>query len=311
MSITVYSLKTDLRLTSMISQEIRLLLADSSSLRNTLYMDFVGSINGMGSDTIKVRKAGLDGYDASQWSSFTGATETGAVADTNLTDSSADVVVKRRALAYSISDMASMSGMGGSDLDPARIATSIALSYDGMFADLCADAFAVFPTAEITSTGNSLSADAFINSYQLLQNVSGKSVPGPYVAVLHPKGWGELQDSIRTETGVMAFTPATYEAISAKGDSYKGNYLGVDIYTSSYVTNNGVDNLQGMWAPGALGYATGAPQINGAGLSQQMDQVTIEFDRDATKALTRIVGHAYLGISIISGERGVMIKSQV
>ena len=63
MAITQYNLSSpneDLRLAKMISQEIKLLLQDSTNLRNSPFLDFVGSINGKGSDTIRVRKAGLD-----------------------------------------------------------------------------------------------------------------------------------------------------------------------------------------------------------------------------------------------------------
>ena len=54
------------------------------------------------------------------------------------------------------------------------------------------------------------------------------------------------------ETGVVAFTPATNDTIQLKGDEYKGSFLGVDIYVSSYVTNDGTNNDQAIWAPGAL-----------------------------------------------------------
>ena len=56
-------LEGDLRLSAMISQEINLLLRDTQNLRNSQFISYCGSINGMGSDTIRVRKAGLDGYD--------------------------------------------------------------------------------------------------------------------------------------------------------------------------------------------------------------------------------------------------------
>ncbi len=305
--ITNNGLKTDLRITAMISQEIRLLLADSTSLRNTLYMTNVGSINGMGSDTIRVRKAGLDGYDAGQWSTFAAGTEPDAVTNTALTDSSVDVTVKRRALQYTVSDLAGMTGMGA-DIDPARMASSIAASYDGFFADMTADAFAAF-TDIGGATGASLSVAGFMGAYQKLQNKSGKSVPGPYVCVLAAKGWGELQLALETATGAIKFNPATYEAISAKGDNYKGSFLGVEIYTSSYVTSSGPDNLQAMWAPGAIGFATGTPDPVGAVNVIRGDQVTVEFSRNASNASTAIVGHAYLGLSIIDDDRGVLIKS--
>jgi hypothetical protein len=309
--ITNNGLLTDLRMNNMISQEIRLLLADSVSLRNTQYMTFVGSINGMGSDTIRVRKAGLDGFDAEQWSTFSGNPEADAVTNTALTDGHADVVVKRRSLAYAITDLAAMTELAGAGgLDPFRIAESIAKSYDGMVADLTADAYAAFTDVENTNTSAALTVSSFQSAFGKLQNKSGKSVPGPYVCVLDPKGFGELQDSIRQEQGAIKFNPATFDMISAKGDNYKGSFLGVDIYTSAYVTDDGTDHLQAMWAPGALGFATGAPQVIGASQVMQMDQVTVEMDRQSANATTRVIGHAYFGVSIIDDQRGVLLKSQ-
>ena len=309
MAITNHNLKNDMRMAHMISQEIRLLLSDSTSLRNTPWMTFCGSINGMGSDTIRVRKAGLDGYDAALWNTLSGGTEADDFADTAFTDASADVVVKRRSLAYSITDLASMTGMGA-DVDPFRIASSIAASYEGMFADLSADAFDDFTKIK-GNAGGDLGVDHFLGGISALENVSGKNVPGPYVCVLHPKQWGNLQDSIRGETGTIKYSPATLELISAKGQNYKGSFLGVDIYTSSYVNNDGADHLGAMWGPGAVGFATGAPQIIGAPQVIQADQVSIEFSRSAGKALTRVLGHAYLGLSVIDDDRGIVMKSQV
>lgn len=311
MAITQYNLSSpneDLRLAKMISQEIKLLLQDSTNLRNSPFLDFVGSINGKGSDTIRVRKAGLDGYN--QFSAFTGATEDSAVLDTALTDGHADVVVKRQALAYAISDLASMTGMGGGDIDPFRIADSIAKSYDSTFAELTGVSFAAFTTIKGSSGGSNTVAH-LVDAIQALEAAaSGKGAPGPYVCVLHPKQWADIQDNILSlSTGVLQFVPASYEAISAKGSHYKGSFLGVEIYTSSWVTNDGVDHLGAMWAPGAIGFATGMPAgLPGAVESMEMGEVLVEMDRDATKALTRIVGHAYLGMSIIDDNRGVVIK---
>lgn len=311
MAITQYNLSSpneDLRLAKMISQEIKLLLQDSTNLRNSPFLDFVGSINGKGSDTIRVRKAGLDGYN--QFSAFTGATEDSAVSDTTLTDGHADVVVKRQALAYAISDLASMTGMGGGDIDPFRIADSIAKSYDSTFAELTGVSFAAFTTIKGSSGGSNTVAH-LVDAIQALEAAaSGKGAPGPYVCVLHPKQWADIQDNILSlSTGVLQFVPASYEAISAKGSHYKGSFLGVEIYTSSWVTNDGVDHLGAMWAPGAIGFATGMPAgLPGASETMEMGEVLVEMDRDATKALTRIVGHAYLGMSIIDDNRGVVIK---
>ena len=70
--ITAFNLQTDLRLAQMISQEVRLLINDTSNLRNSPYMDYVGSINGLGSDTIRVRQAA---YGRDLFSEFSDANE--------------------------------------------------------------------------------------------------------------------------------------------------------------------------------------------------------------------------------------------
>ena len=309
MSITNTSLVGDLRLAQMISQEIKLLLTDVANLRNTPFVEFVGSINGQGSDTIRVRKAGLDGYDG--FTAFSGAQEADAVSDTNLTDSHVDVVVKRQALAYSITDLASMTGMG-QDIDPFRIAESIAKSYDLLFADLTGNVINGGFTQTAGSTGAAMTLDAFIDGFQKLEQAAAfKGAPGPYVAVLHPKQFAELQDSIRLETSnALAFSPASFEAMAAKGSHYKGSFMGVDIYTSSHVESDGADYQGAIFAPGAIGYATGMPAgLPGAAESIEMGEVLIEMDRDATRALTRIVGHAYLGMAVIDADRGVALIS--
>lgn len=294
----------DLRLSQMISAEIRLLLKDSVNLRNTPFVDFVGSINGMGSDTIRVRKAFLDGE--SGFTSFTGVSEDTAVTNKALTDGHVDVVCKRNSLQYSISDLASMTGMG-QDIDPFRIAEHIAKSYDALFANLTAAVFTGFTS--LVGSASACTVDVFLEAIQTLESAgSGKGAPGPYVAVLHPAQFAELQDSIRTETGAVAYAPASFEALAAKGSHYKGSFMGVEIYTSSYVVNSSTNYQGAMFAPGAIGYATGMPAaLPGSAEAMQMGEVMIEMDRSASQALTQVVGHAYLGIAIIDDDRGVEI----
>ena len=303
----------DLRLTKMISQEIKLLLTDSTNLRNTPFMDFVGSINGQGSDTIRVRKAGLDGYDG--FTAFTGGTEVDAIGDSPLVDGGVDVVVKRQALAYSLSDLGAMTELNGAanGIDPFRIAESIAKSYDLLFADLTGATVAGF-TNIVGASAGAQTVGHLLDAIQGLEAAaSNKGAPGPYVALLHPKQWADIQDSLLSSTsGIFQYVPASYEAISAKGSHYKGQFMGVDIYTSSHITNDGTDHLGAVFAPGAVGYATGMPAaLPGAVETMEMGEVMIEMDRDATRALTRIVGHAYLGMSIIDNDRGVVIKAGV
>jgi len=308
-TITNNGLVGDLRLAQMISAEIKLLLKDSVNLRNTPFVDFCGSINGMGSDTIRVRKAFLDGE--SGFSEFNGGTEDNPVSDKALVDGHVDIVCKRNSLAYSITDLASMTGMG-QYIDPFRIAEHISKSYDALFAKLTAAVFGGF-TAQVGSA-SALTVSIFLDAVQALEAAgTNKGAPGPYVCVLHPAQFAELQDSIRQEqNSALAYAPASYEALSAKGSHYKGSFMGVEIYTSSYVTDNGSNYAAAMFAPAAIGYATGMPSaLPGAVEAMEMGEVMVEMDRDATKALTRIVGHAYIGIAIIDDDRGVEIATLV
>jgi hypothetical protein len=302
----------DLRLEKIISQEIRILLKDSTNLRNTPFVDYCGSINGSGSDTIRVRKAGLDAGD---FSAFTGTTEANAVSDATLAQDGEDIVVKRQALAYALSDLGGMTELSGAvnGIDPFRIAESIAASYDKLFADLTGATVAGFTTVK-GATGAANTVGHFIDAIQALEAAaSNKGAPGPYVALLHPKQWADIQDNILVQnSGILQFVPASYEAISAKGSHYKGSFLGVEIYTSSHITNDGTDHLGALFAPGALGFANGMPAaLPGAVETMEMGEVLIEMDREADKALTRIVGHCYLGMSIIDDDRGVLFKGGV
>lgn len=308
---TFNSLVGDLRLAEMISQEVRVLLNDVSNLRNSAYLDFVGSINGMGSDTIRVRQAG---YGQDLFAQYTGATEDSAISSTTLADAHADVVVKRLALSYGLSDLASMTGMGGAnEVDPFRIAAALAASYEASFADLTADTmdgFSATVNAVSGATPSVLTVEEFVEAIGVLEQASsGKGVDGPFCAVLHPKQFVELQDSIRAETGAVAFQAALgADIIGAKGRGFKGSFLGVEIYTSSYVNIASAAYQGALWGPGAIGYATGAPSIPGAE-TMAMGEVMVELDRDASRALTNIVGHAYLGMSILEDARGVVLTS--
>lgn len=302
----------DLRLEKIISQEIRVLLKDSTNLRNTPFMDYVGSINGSGSDTIRVRKAGLDAGD---FSAFTGATEDSAVSDSTLAQDGVDVIVKRQALAYALSDLGGMTELAGAvnGIDPFRIAESISASYEKLFADLTGATVAGFTVVK-GATGAANTVAHLLEAIQGLEAAATNvGAPGPYVALLHPKQWADIQDDILAQsTGILQFIPASYEAISAKGSHYKGSFMGVEIYVSSHITNDGVDHLGALFAPGAIGFANGMPMaLPGAVEVMEMGEVLIEMDRDATKALTRVVGHAYLGMSIIDDARGVLFKGAI
>lgn len=306
--ITNTGLVGDLRLAQMISQEIRLLLRDVNNLRNTPYIDFVGSINGMGSDTIRVRKAGLDGRDA--FSAM--AAEDDAATNTALTDGHVDLAVVRAALRYQITDLANLTEFATPNgIDIFRIAQSMSGSYEAYFASLTADAIDDF-TANAGATGSLFTVDTMLDGIFTLEKAdSNRGVIGPFAAILHPKQLTELQDDLRNESNsIFAYSPATLDAISAKGPGYVGRFLNVDMYTSSYVNTDGSGDLNGaIFGIGALGYATGTPSDIPSSDLMQMGDIVVEMERDAATASTIVMGHAYLGLGILDDVRGCELIS--
>lgn len=304
------NLSGDLRLAQMITAEINLLLRDTTNLRNSPYMKYLGSINGLGSDTLRVRKAGLMGFDKME----TPASEIANASVQALTDSHVDITVARLALRYDISDLASLTGMGPMDVDPFTLAQSIAQSYEASFADKTAATFAGFSNS-VGANGTNFDLNRFLNAMFQLEKASNGSIatgaPGPYVSVLHPKALTELQSDLRSESSNMiAFNPANFDMLKAKGDKYAGNLFGVDVYRSAYVVANGSSGYDNaMFAAGALGYADGVPNIVGAAEVMDMGKIQVEFKREAIAATTRVVGHAYLGIGELDDARGVLILS--
>ena len=305
-----------LRLSAVISQEINLLLKDNSNLRNTPLLSYQGSINGTGSDTVRVRLAGLDGFDSMSAAASEISDE--SANKTALTINSADLIAARQYIIYEMSDLASMTGFGGSDIDPFRIAQSIAGSYETRFAALTGAAAASF-TATAGANTTTLSVDDFFDAIFKLEQAgfgtgSAGGAPGPYACVLAPKALTELQDSLRNETGnAISRMQSSMDMLQAKGENFKGNLFGVDVYSSALGVNqnasSGFDNY--MISPMALGYVDGIPTgIQGSADLMSMGKVVCEFDRRPMSASTFIVGHGYIGLGIIQDDRGVKLLSK-
>jgi hypothetical protein len=302
-NITHATLETDLRLAAMLEREINLLLTDTANLRNSGAITFHGDVAGLGSDTLRVRLAGLDGYD----SMTATAAEDTDVADTSPTDASADIAVVRAALRYDIGDLAALTGFPGSDLDPVRLAQSMTGAFEQYFNSLVGGALSSL-TGSVGGSGVNMTVANFFEAMAVLEVAS---VPGPYTMVLFPQQLADLQSALRSESGVIEHL-AGGDLVGIKGPGFSGSYLGVDIWVSSDVpaANAGADSNGAMWGQGALGYAIGTPRpLMGAGgeVRPAGTPVVVEFQRDASSALTEIVGHAYCGLSVIEADRGCQI----
>ncbi len=299
---------SNFRLSDMITREINLLLSDTSNLRNSPYINYVGSVNGLGADTIRVRKYGLGGRNL-----FASATEDAdkSASSTNVTVETATVQVARQYLIYKISDMASMVGYGDQDLNPFVLAADMANSYEARFADLTADAASSFTTSKGNSS-DEMSVDVLFNGiFALEQADSFRGADPEYAAVLHPKALTELQDSLRNETSnAVSMMQATADMLEAKGRGYVGKLFGVDLYRSSFCNTDSGAYESFMVSRGALGYADGIPMsLPNAVDFLQEGKVLVELERTGMSALTNVIGHCYLGISIIQDEKGLKLLS--
>ena len=308
--ITNASLLSDgVRLSHMISLEINRLLTDTANLRNSQFLTYAGSINGIGSDTIRVRKYGLGGRD-----SFADAGSENSDEAANFTDidaSTADIAVSRQFLIRNISDLASMAGYGSQDLNPFILASDMALSYETRFAELTADAADSFNQTKGSSSVD-FTVDLFFEAISALHTKdSNRGADGPYALVMHPVALNQLQDSLRNETGnAISMMAATADMLQVKGKGYIGKLFGVDIYRSSHVNSAASAYSNYLLSPGAIGYVDGVPtSLPSAVDFMTMGKVLVEMERDGAAASTQIIGHAYMGFGIISNERGLLVKS--
>lgn len=292
------SMETDLRLANVLSQEIALLLSDRTSIRTTGAIQYFGSVNGAGSDTVAIRQAGLDGYDAM---AVTAAEDTDVTA-TSLQDASASIAVARYSLRRDLGDLAELTGQGASDITVQRLAASAVGEAEKCFMGLVATAIATFGT-DVGSSGVDASVDDFFSGISTLE-VANNS--GPYFMLIHPQQLSDLQTSIRAEAGALQFMAPTQEMLNAKGAGYAGSFLGVDVYTSSQVTSSGGNRHGAMWAAGALGYADANPIIGfGDTVRPAGSPVVVEIQRDASRAVTEVINHAYFGCSLVQDGMGV------
>lgn len=304
MAILHSNLQNDLRMASIIEREIQALLTDQVSMRNSGAIDFMGDVAGMGSDTLKVRYAGLDGFD-----SFTATVaENSDVAETALTDSSVDIAVVRAALRYDIGDLATLTGIQGGDIDPFRLAASMVGSFDQYFNGLVGDAIDS-ATASVGTTTLNLTINDWFDAMALLEVAS---VGGPYWAMISASQLGDLRNALRAEVGTLSNMQNTQEMMKMFGQGFAGEFLGVNVYKSSDLNtaNAGADVVGGMWGQKAIGYAVGTPRpLAGAGgeVRAAGTPVVVEMQRDASAALTEVVGHAYAGVSLLEAGRCVQL----
>ena len=292
-----------LRLDAMIENEVRALLHDAASIRNSGALLFAGDVAGIGSDAITLRYAGLDGYEA-----MNTVGDGSEITSSNLTMATEDITVGRIGLRYDITDLAALTKLGN-DIDVFRLAESMAGAFESRFMEMVCATFTGFSSSAGTS-GVDMSVDDFMDALYLLEIADN---PSQLFAVLHPRQIADLQSSIRNETAnAIAFNPAHHELMKSLGQGFVGDFMGVQIHKSSFCPQNGANREGAMFSAGAIGYALGTPvplaapsgEIRPAGTP-----VLVELERDSAFSLTKVVGTAYTGAAIVEQARGVLIST--
>ena len=296
-----YALGGDIRAAAILHQELATLLADRASLMGHSALVNYGDMSGRGSTVLQVGQAGLDGYDK-----MASVAEGASVANTALTDASVNITIARQALQYEITDLMSLSDSIG--LVAPRLAQSMVGSADMRFTQMVCEVTDDF-TAIAGTSGINMSVDDWFDAQFALTQAG---VPGPYLAILHPVQLTDWQGSLRAETGVLSWQPASAEAIAIKGQGYAGQFGGVDVFSSQQVptANAGADRAGGMFGAGAVGYATGmqsAIYSGGEIVVPAGAQIVAEFSRNASAGQTIITGNLFCGVAIVEDSRGVSI----
>lgn len=280
----------DLTTSEILAQEVALLLADRASFRNGAYLVDVGDVRGSGSSTRKQPFAGLDGSDE-----MAAVAEGASVANTPLTDGSQTVAVARQALQYSESDLADIILPDGS-VNVDRLALSMLGSAEMRFTSMVCNVIDDFTQV----VGTSGTAFTFTKFQQGIFTIERAPAPtADLVSILAPRGVTDLQSDLFGVVGVAQYMEATAEMVQAKGQGLQGRLLGVDIFKSSKAVTSGGDRKGAIWHRGAVLYAEGTPKaVKSATFSIPAGtKLLIEFQRDSSAALTKIVGNFYAGVA--------------
>lgn len=297
----LYAGLADLRTAEALSAEYLLLLADRNSLPAHPSLVYAGDAMGRGSVVLKVPEIGLMGYDL-----LSAVGDGSAVSNTSLTDGSATITVARYSKSYEASDLARLSDPANGMINPQAFAMDAIQSQANTLTSLVCNVTDDF-TSYVGTSGSDLSVANFLAAIQTLEVAK---VPGPYLCILHPQQVGDLRSAIAASTsGTIQWLPASQEQIQVLGGGYRGQWMGVDIFSSAYVPtkNAGADYGGGMFGRGGVVWADSTVEADGVMQIVVGNKVLFERDRTAKNGLTAYVSHAYMGVSKGIDAAGVSI----
>jgi hypothetical protein len=299
----------DLHIAASLNQHLHHGLSDQTDLRGTITN--MGDVSGKGSLASKI--AGVTFDDAM---AAANADEVTSPTATSLTTSAATVTVARQAIVREVTDLY---GIAGSAPGLKLLADSLAGSAKMRFTDMLCALFTSVASV-VGVTGSTMSVDTFSDGLAQLE-IEGNG--GKIHAVLAPKAFTQFQDDLRSEGGSAQWQPATEAMLSndpnGVGYGYKGDWRGVSVWSVDSVTDDATDFASCMYQEQAFSYMEGVPneetQAAAPGsymaLTPEGAPIFVEFERDAKKATTTVVGNYYVGVVEQEDLRAVRLRSGV
>lgn len=235
---------TDIIATEVMAAEFLMLLAASDGSVLTHPALFHATASSAASTIVRVPHLGLAGTDI-----LTATTPGTEVTNTALSDGKTDVTIAMRALRYTADDLARYIADG--KIDAAAFAQSAVISISQTLIDLIANV-----TDDFTSTAGATGVNAtWSNVVDAKTSLGVNDAQGEALGILHPVQWGDLEKDALSLGVLPAATMGG--VINAGLDSYKGRWMGIDMFTSSRVptANAAADRAGGIFTRGAVAWA--------------------------------------------------------
>lgn len=282
------------RANAVLSARRLLLLADRAVLGAHSAIFEAGSLTGANNTTTKIPRQGLDGYNR-----MAAGSEASDTANTAYTDASTNVAVGRYDLSY---DVSTMTVGTDSELSWQRFAQSLMISAMLTETEVCAALATGFSTS-VGSQTSEMSLTTFLTSISTLE---GANVPGPYLFVGHTAH----RRGLRLEQLLSVGGQAQYQAPvgTAIGTGYGGNLWGVDLFFSNLAPASGSGKGGMMVGQGAIARVTMSPPVNDPSRQTVMDNIMIEYARQAGASLDEYHGHLWVGYAENDDARGVLVE---
>lgn len=286
----------DLIAGEVLATEYLMLLADRDNSILTHPAIMYAQASSPTSNVVRVPHLGLGGYDL-----LSATTPGSEVANTALVDGSTDVTLAMRAKRYNVDDLAKYVSAG--KLGASMFAQDLAVSYGQTLISLIANVGDDFTSTAGATGVNATWADILTAKATL--GVAKAS--GQMCAIVHPQQWADLE-SDALSLGVL---PAqTSGGIINQGlAAYKGNWFGIDFFTSSYVptANAGADRAGCIFTRGGIAWSDAQMDDEGDPNIVNLGRARLERVRQGNYLATSYVFSHVSGVSKAIDAAGVAL----